>query len=87
MCGVIRIGDKNTGAGIVLGGSTTMRFCNIRVDRQGDAVDCPVRGHGKTVIAEGYPTFEDNGIPIAFHGRLCACGCALVSSMPHAGAS
>lgn len=87
MHGVIRIGDKNTGGGTVLDGLTTMRFSGIGVARQGDAVDCPVTGHGKTDIAEGHPTFKDNGLPVAFDGHVCACGCALITSLPYACAS
>jgi uncharacterized Zn-binding protein involved in type VI secretion len=30
--------------------------------------------------------FKDNGVPIAFHGHRCACGCLLISSMPQASA-
>jgi uncharacterized Zn-binding protein involved in type VI secretion len=48
---------------------------------------CPAPGHGRTVIAEGHPVFRDNGRAVAFHGHRCACGCALVSSMPEASAS
>jgi uncharacterized Zn-binding protein involved in type VI secretion len=45
------------------------------------------RSHGRTVIAEGHPAFRDNGVPVAFDGHRCACGCALVSSLPVARAS
>jgi uncharacterized Zn-binding protein involved in type VI secretion len=78
MKNIIRIGDKNSGNGTVQSGSTVMKF--------GDPVDCPVPGHGRTVVAEGHPTFKDNGVPVAFTGHLCACGCALISSMPGVGA-
>ncbi|MFH7092709.1 PAAR domain-containing protein, partial [Klebsiella pneumoniae] len=50
----------------------------------GDPVSCPIKGHGPTVIAEGHPTFSDHGIPVAFHGHRCACGCILLSSLPQA---
>ncbi|MNJ36895.1 PAAR motif protein [compost metagenome] len=84
MRGIIRIGDSTTGGGKVLAGSSGMCFGGIGVARQGDAVLCPIPGHGRTVIAEGHPTFRDNGIPVAFHGHRCACGCALISSLPSA---
>ncbi|WP_414919070.1 PAAR domain-containing protein [Pseudomonas sp. IT-P4] len=87
MKGIIRIGDKTTGKGTVLTGSAVMRFGGIGVAREGDAVMCPVPGHGRTVIAEGHPRFHENGVPIAFHGHCCACGCTLISSLPEAGAS
>ena len=74
MKGIIRVGDKNTGGGSVLSGSTNMKFCGIGVARLGDPVSCPIEGHGPTVIAEGHPTFKDNGVPVAFHGHRCACG-------------
>ncbi|MNG14668.1 PAAR motif protein [compost metagenome] len=87
MKGIIRIGDKTTGGGTVLSGSVDMIFRGLGAARQGDLVDCPVSGHGRTVIAEGHPVFRDNGVPVAFHGHRCACGCALISSLPEAGAT
>jgi len=82
---VIRIHDKTTSSGKVLSGSSTMKFDGIGVARKGDPVECPV--HGRTVIAESHPTFKDNGMPMAFHGHHCACGCTLISSLPRASAS
>lgn len=87
MKNIIRIGDKTTGGGTVQSGSTVRIFRGIGAARQGDPVICPIPGHGRTVIAEGHPTFHDNGVPIAFHGHRCACGCALISSLPEASAS
>ncbi|VVP58953.1 hypothetical protein PS870_05943 [Pseudomonas fluorescens] len=87
MKGIIRVGDKTTGGGVVLSGSTGMRFDGISVARVGDPVGCPLPGHGRTTIAEGHPTYRDNGVRVTFHGHLCACGCALISSLPNATAS
>ncbi|AZE54576.1 hypothetical protein C4K03_2421 [Pseudomonas synxantha] len=87
MKNIIRIGDKTTSGGTVLSGSTVMTFRGIGAARQGDPVICPVPGHGRTVIAEGHPVFRDNDLPVAFHGHRCACGCALISSLPEASAS
>lgn len=87
MKNIIRINDKTTSGGKVLSGSTTMKFHGIGVARKGDPVMCPIPVHGLTVIAEGHPTFKDNGVPVAFHGHRCACGCTLISSLPEAGAS
>jgi len=87
MRGIIRVGDKTTGGGTVLSGSSTMQFGGIAVARQGDPVQCPLPGHGRTVIAEGNAKFCDAGLPVAFNGHVCACGCALISSLPAAGAS
>ncbi|WP_288855684.1 PAAR domain-containing protein [uncultured Pseudomonas sp.] len=87
MKNIIRIGDKTTGGGTVQSGSIVMFFRGIGVARQGDPVICPLPGHGRTVIAEGHPTLRDNGLPVAFHGHRCACGCLLISSLPEASAS
>jgi uncharacterized Zn-binding protein involved in type VI secretion len=87
MKGIIRIGDKTTGGGVVLSGSPGLIFDGIGVARVGDPVSCPLPGHGRTVIAEGHPTFRDNGISVAFQGHLCACGCALISTLANATAS
>lgn len=86
MKNIIRIGDKTTGGGTVASGSSDMIFRGIGVARQGDAVYCPLPDHGRTVIAEGHPVFRDKGVPVAFDGHRCACGCALISSLPEAGA-
>lgn len=85
MKGIIRIGDKTTSGGSVLTGSANRKFHGIGVARVGDRVSCPA--HGPTVVDEGHPTFNENGIPIAFHGHRCACGCALITSLPDATAS
>lgn len=87
MKNIIRINDKNTGGGSVISGSVHMKFGGIGVARVGDPVNCPLPGHGPTSVMEGHPTFKDNGVPVAFHGHRCACGCALISSMPEASAS
>lgn len=87
MNGIIRIGDKTTGGGTVLSGSSGVQFDGIGVAREGDPVHCPIPGHGRTVIAEGHPAFKDNGVPVAFHGHRCACDCTLISSLPVAGVS
>jgi uncharacterized Zn-binding protein involved in type VI secretion len=87
MKNIIRIGDKTTGGGTVQSGSTIMIFRGIGAARVGDLVICPIPGHGRTVIAEGHPTFRDHGVPVAFHGHLCTCGCALISSLPEVSAS
>ncbi len=87
MKGIIRAGDKTTGGGTVLSGSTAMRFGVIGVTRKGYPLKCPIPIHGRTVIAEGRPAFKHNGVPIALDGNFCACGCALLSSLPEVGAS
>jgi uncharacterized Zn-binding protein involved in type VI secretion len=81
MKGIIRIGDTTTGGGKVLSGSGEMRFDGIGVARLGDPVMCPIPGHGRTTIAEGNPTYREDGVPVAFDGHLCKCGCALISSL------
>jgi len=85
MKGIIRIGDKTTSGGSVLTGSPNRKFHGIGVARVGDRVSCPA--HGPTVVSEGHSTFRDNGVPIAFQGHRCACGCALITSLPEATAS
>jgi len=82
MLPVVRIGDKTTHGGMVLTGSATMLFGGIGVARKGDRVSCPLQGHGPTTIVEGNPDFLDQGVPVAFHGHKCGCGCTLISSFP-----
>jgi uncharacterized Zn-binding protein involved in type VI secretion len=87
MNGIIRVGDKTTHGGKVLNGSPSMTFGGISVARKGDKVSCPKQGHGNTTIVEGNVNFCDQGIPVAFHGHRCACGCTLITTMPDATAS
>lgn len=77
---IIRKGDKTTHGGSVMTCSETMIFGGIGVARKGDRVSCPIPGHGPTTIIEGNPNYLDNGIPVAFHGHRCGCGCTLISS-------
>ena len=84
MKGIIRTGDKTTGGGTVLGGSSAMKFDGIGAARQGDPVSCPIPGHGSTMIAEGHPNVREQGVPLAFDGHRCACGCLLITSLPRA---
>lgn len=84
MKGVVRIGDKTTGGGQVQSGSTKMRFDGIGVARLNDPINCPVEGHSSSYIAEGHPTMKDNGVPVAFHGYKCSCGCSLITSLSNA---
>ncbi|SQI35960.1 Uncharacterized conserved protein [Leminorella richardii] len=79
LVGVIRLGDKTTHGGTVISASSTMTFHGVPVARLGDSVTCPL--HNLTVIAEGNASFTDNGIPIAFDGHQCACGCRLIASL------
>nr|WP_105583532.1 PAAR domain-containing protein [Cronobacter sakazakii] len=80
MLPIIRKGDKTTHGGSVMTCSSTMIFGGIGVARKGDKVSCPIPSHGVTIIIEGNPDYLDNGIPVAFHGHKCACGCSLISS-------
>lgn len=84
MIGIIRIGDKTSGGGKVQSGSNKVKFGGIGIARKGDSVSCPQKGHSPSFIAEGHPTMSDEGIPIAFHGYKCTCGCTLISSMGNA---
>ena len=84
MKGIIRIGDTTTGGGIVKTGSDAMIFEGIGAARVGDIVLCPLPGHGANTILQGNSGFSDDGVAVAFHDDLCACGCALVTSLPEA---
>ncbi len=84
MKGIVRIGDKTTHGGKVLSGSVNMKFAGIGVARLNDPVSCPIPGHNQSYIAEGHPTMKDNGLPVAFHGHKCTCGCKLISSLSNA---
>ncbi|MGB9098676.1 PAAR domain-containing protein [Erwinia sp.] len=80
----IRKGDKTSHGGTVQTGSETMIVGGIGVARKGDKVSCPLPGHGTTIITEGNSEYLDHGIPVAFHGHKCGCGCTLISSFTRA---
>lgn len=85
MQGVIRVGDKLSSGGVVLSGSSGLRFLEQEAACVGDKVFCPLPGHGDNQITEGDPGFRAQGRPVALHGHRCACGCTLVTSLPNAG--
>ncbi|MDR3104218.1 MAG: PAAR domain-containing protein [Yokenella regensburgei] len=87
MKGIIRKGDKLSSGGYVTTGSETMKFEDIGVAHKDDPVDCPLEGHNPSFIAEGHPTFLDNGRQVAFNNYRCTCGCLLISSLGNATAS
>ncbi|MCH9296072.1 PAAR domain-containing protein [Pantoea allii] len=87
MKGIIRIGDKTTGGGQVLSGSTKMKFKGIGVARLNDPVSCPVKGHSPSYISQGHPKMKDRGTSVAFHDYQCSCGCKLISSLNNVTAS
>lgn len=83
MLGVIRINDKTTHGGIVLEGSSGVKFMGLPVSCLMDKVYCPI--HGNTYIVEGDVGSKINGKPVALHGHRCGCGCSLITSLPIAG--
>ena len=85
MQGVIREGDKLSSGGVVLTGASGMKFNGKPVACVGDKVFCPIPVHGLNVIVEGDEGSKYQGRAIALHGHRCACGCALITSLPQAG--
>ncbi|WP_071842837.1 PAAR domain-containing protein [Cedecea neteri] len=81
MKGIIRVGDKTTGGGKVLSGSSKMKFKGLGVARINDRVSCPIDGHSPSYISQGHPTMKDFGAPVAFDDYECSCGCRLISSL------
>ncbi|SUX58187.1 Uncharacterized conserved protein [Citrobacter braakii] len=58
MKGVIRIGDKTTGGGQVLSGSSKMKFKGIGAARLNDPVSCPIEGHKPVIYFTRSPDNE-----------------------------
>lgn len=85
MRSVIRVGDSLSSGGVVLTGADGMQFMQRAVACVGDAVFCPLPGHGSNQIVEGDAGSQYLGRPIALHGHRCACGCTLISSLTQAG--
>ncbi|OWP49782.1 PAAR domain-containing protein [Pseudomonas nitroreducens] len=83
MRGLIREGDRLSSGGEVLSATAGMKFLGRNVACKGDEVRCAA--HGMSMIAEGDEGSKRHGRPIALHGHRCACGCTLITSLPHAG--
>lgn len=79
---VVRLGDKTTHGGVVISASPIHTVRGIGIARVGDMVSCPQSGHGTNKIIEGSPVFSIGGRKVALHGHRCACGCALIASLP-----
>jgi len=81
LSGVIRVGDKLSSGGMVLAGTHGLKFMQLDVACVGDAVFCPIPGHGVYEIAEGDTGSQVKGRPIALDGHCCSCGCELITSL------
>lgn len=78
---LIRVGDSTSHGGTVTQASTTMRSEDGRgFARVGDAVTCPIKGHGTNAIATGDPTFILDDRPVAREGDKTECGATLIAS-------
>ena len=77
---IIVLGDATNHGGKVIQGAPTATINGIAIARVGDAVTCPKRGHGTTVIATGDANMLVDGKPVARHGDTTACGAVLISS-------
>jgi uncharacterized Zn-binding protein involved in type VI secretion len=73
------VGDSTAHGGFIITGSETMEVIGRKVARQGDMVSCPIPGHGVNPIVEGSDMILDNGVRVALHGHLRACGCKLIA--------
>jgi uncharacterized Zn-binding protein involved in type VI secretion len=79
---LIRLGDRTSGNGQVIGASAAMRYEGRFVARLGDEVSCLRHPDVKpNRIIEGDPDVTDHGIPVARHGHRVQCGCSLISSL------
>ncbi len=75
---VIRLGDKTSHGGTVVGAAPHTDSLHILVARLGDATDCPL--HGCNPIVTGDPTVIVDGKPLARSGDRTACGAVLIPS-------
>lgn len=77
---IIVVGDATDHGGQVIQGAPTATINGIPIARVGDAVTCPRKGHGMTVIATGDANMLVDGKPVARHGDKTACGATLLAS-------
>jgi len=76
---IIVVGDVTSHGGKVIQGAPTATINGIPVARVGDAVTCPKKRHGTTVIATGDANMLVDGKPVARHGDKTACGATLIA--------
>lgn len=76
----ILLGDRTDHGGTVIAASTTTTCEGRGIARVGDAVNCPRKGHGTTVIVTGDPAMLIDGRPAARQGDRTACGAVLIAS-------
>jgi len=78
---IVRLGDPTSHGGKVITSSATHTIGGIGIARVGDAVFCPIPGHGVNSIIEGAATYLIGGRKVALQGHRGACGCALISTL------
>lgn len=76
---IIVVGDVTSHGGKVIQGAPTATINGIPVARVGDAVTCPMKRHGTTVIVTGDANMLVDGKPVARHGDKTACGATLIA--------
>lgn len=77
---LIRLGDKTSHGGTVIGASGYTDSDGVPVARVGDPTTCPRKGHGTNPIVSGDASLIIDGKPAARHGDKTACGATLISS-------
>lgn len=78
----ILVGDTTSHGGKVIEGSTGSTVDGKPIARVGDAVTCPMKGHGGvTKIVTGDTTCLIDGKPAARDGDLTACGAKLMAAL------
>lgn len=74
---LIKLGDKTTHGGTVIGASGHSDTGGIGIARMGDQTACPM--HGVVPIITGDMTLIIDGKPAARHGDKTACGAMLIA--------
>ena len=80
MPGIIRKGDKTSHGGTVLEGFENYRVHEKPASGMGHQVSCPLC-KGIFQIAQGNPSHQYHGRPMAYDGMLTTCGATLISSV------
>ena len=84
MNGVIRLNDPLVSGGKVIKASGA-QFMGLPVVLKGDTVQC-TEHKGTFPINECHPTWMMNGRGVVVDGCKAACGCAIRTTLPVAGA-
>ena len=79
---VARLGDPSSHGGTIITASSDVLTDGIGAARNGDSHQCPIIGHGVTVLTGTGATLIDGGRARVRVGDVAGCGAAITAGSP-----